>query len=140
MLALPPWRDHRTQPIDERDVLASLVAALTVPEASGRSLDVAGPDELTYGAMIERIRDLMIVGRPRVDVNLTATPVASRVAAAIAGEKPELIGPLMEGLGTDLLPRRDHAADVLGVRLHRFDAAVEHALREWESTEPLRAR
>jgi uncharacterized protein YbjT (DUF2867 family) len=140
VLALPPWRGNRTRPVDERDVLASLVAALSVPEAAGRSLDVAGPDELTYGAMIERIRDLMIVGRPRVELNLTATPVASRVAAAIAGEKPELIEPLMEGLATDLLPREDHSADVLGVRLHRFDAAVEHALREWEASEPLRAR
>src|SRR4051812_15624514 len=80
VLALPAWRGNRTRPIDERDVLASLVAALTVPEASGRSLDVAGPDELSYGEMILRIRDLMLVGRPTIDLNLTATPVASRVA------------------------------------------------------------
>jgi uncharacterized protein YbjT (DUF2867 family) len=139
-LALPAWRENRTRPIDERDILSFLVNALTVPEASGRSLDVAGPDELTYGQMIERIRDLMIVGRPRIDINLTVTPIASRVAAAIAGEKPELIEPLMEGLGTDLLPRDDDAAALLGVRLHGFDAAVEHALREWEAVEPLRAR
>jgi hypothetical protein len=26
------------------------------------------------------------------------------------------------------------------VRAHRFDAAVEHALREWERAEPLGAR
>jgi uncharacterized protein YbjT (DUF2867 family) len=140
VLALPAWRDNRTRPVDERDMLAFLLAALTVPEAAGRSLDVAGPDELTYGAMIERIRDLMILGRPRVNVNLTATTLASRVAAAVAGEEPELIEPLMQGLGTDLLPRDDHAAELLGVRLHGFDAAVEHALREWEATEPLRAR
>ena len=140
VLALPPWRNHRTKPIDERDMLASLVAALTVREADGRSLDVAGPDELTYGEMIERIRDHMLVGRPRIDLNLTATPIASRVAAAVAGETPELIEPLMQGLATDLLPRDDHAATVLGVRLHSFDRAVEHALREWEATEPLRAR
>jgi hypothetical protein len=68
------------------------------------------------------------------------TPIASRVAAAIAGEKPELIEPLMQGLGSDLLPRDDDAAALLGVRLHGFDAAVEHALREWEAVEPLRAR
>ena len=40
--------------------------------------------------------------------------------------------PLMEGLQGDLLPREDHAPERLGVRLHRFDSAVEHALHEWE--------
>ena len=40
----------------------------------------------------------------------------------------------------DLLPRDDEAAKLLGVRLHPLDAAIEHALREWEATEPLAAR
>ncbi len=51
-----------------------------------------------------------------------------------------MIGPLMAGLTGDLLPRDDRAAGLLGVRLHRFDRAVEHALREWEASEPLGAR
>jgi hypothetical protein len=48
--------------------------------------------------------------------------------------------PLMEGLQGDLLSADDHAAELLGVKLHSFDAAVEHALREWEELEPLAAR
>ena len=40
--------------------------------------------------------------------------------------------PLMEGLQGDLLPADDHAAELLGVELHSFDSAVEHALGEWE--------
>ena len=55
--------------------------------------------------------------------------MAARVAAAIVGEDPELVLPLMEGLHGDLLPRDDHADELLGVRLHSFDAAVERALR-----------
>jgi hypothetical protein len=66
--------------------------------------------------------------------------VASVVAAAIAGEQVELIAPLMEGLGSDLLPRDDRARELFGVRLHSFDAAVEHALGEWERAEELAAR
>jgi hypothetical protein len=46
----------------------------------------------------------------------------------------------MEGLNTDLLPRDGRAAELLGVRLHSFDAAVERALREWEAVEELAAR
>jgi len=137
VLPLPPWARFRTRPIDERDVVAMLVRAAEAREAGGRSLDVAGPDVLSYGAMIERIRDLLVIGRPTIRLPLGATAIASRVAAAIAGEDPELIGPLMGSLESDLLPRPGHdAAALLGVRTRRFDAAVERALREWEDAEP----
>jgi hypothetical protein len=46
----------------------------------------------------------------------------------------------MEGLQGDILPADDRAAELLGVGLHSFDSAVEHALREWEESEPLAAR
>jgi hypothetical protein len=83
----------------------------------------------------------MLVGRPAVRLSrLSATPVASRLASVLAGEDHGLIGPLMEGLEGDLMPRDDRAREVFGVRLHSFDAAVERALREWEATEPVRAR
>ena len=49
------------------------------------------------------------------------TPIASRIAAVIAGEDHELIGPLMESLETDLLPRDDRAAQLLGVKLHSLE-------------------
>jgi uncharacterized protein YbjT (DUF2867 family) len=140
-LPLPPWRQFRTAPIDERDVIAMLVAAATVEEArGGLSLDIAGRDVLSYGEIIERIADLMMVGRMPIRLGFSASMVASRVAAAIAGEDHALIGPLMEGLTSDLLPRDDRAAQLLGVRLHSFTAAVEHALRDWERSEPLAAR
>jgi len=135
-IPLPPWSASRTRPIDGRDVLAFLTSAATVDEVAGRSLDIAGPDVLTWGEMIERIRDLLILGRPGFRLPISLTGVASRVSAAIAGEDPEFIGALMGSLGHDLLPRDDDAARLLGVRLHRFDRAVEHALREWEELEP----
>jgi uncharacterized protein YbjT (DUF2867 family) len=140
VLPLPGWRDFRTQPIDGRDVVSYLAACATAPGVPGRSVDIVGPDRLTYGQMIERIADLMLVSRPAIRLRLTATPLASSIASAVAGETPELIRPLMEGLTGDLLPRDDSAQRLLDVPLHSFDAAVEHALREWEETEPLRAR
>ena len=141
VLALPAWRTHRTQPIDVRDVRAFLRAAATTPHApGGLSLDIAGPQVLSYDEIIRRIADLMLVRRPALRIGRDATPIAAPVAAAIAGEDPGFIAPLMESLSGDLLPRDDRAAALLGVRLHSFDRAVEAALREWESSEPLRAR
>ena len=47
----------------------------------------------------------MLVRRPALGLGVNVTPVAARVAAAIAGEDPELVLPLMESLHGDLLPR-----------------------------------
>jgi uncharacterized protein YbjT (DUF2867 family) len=139
ILTLPAWQRFRTRPIDARDVIEMLVAAATA-QPSKRSLDVGGPDTLTYGEMLTRIADLMLIRRPAVRLRVNVTPVAARVAAAIANEDPELVVPLMEGLQCDLLPAEDHAEELLGVRMHSFDSAVEHALAEWEQLEPLAAR
>jgi uncharacterized protein YbjT (DUF2867 family) len=140
VVPLPAWRDHRTQPIDGRDVVSYLLAAASADGVGGQRLDLGGPEILTYGEMIDRIRDALLVGRALLPLDLTVTPVASRVAATVAGEDHELVGPLMEGLTGDLLPRDDRAQQLLPVRLHSFDAAVERALRDWESEEELAAR
>lgn len=141
VLAVPAWRTHATSPIDERDVIEILLRAATNDEVCGQSLDLGGRDTVTYGELIDRIGEHMLVARPTIGFKrLTLTPIASRVSALIAGERHELIGPLMESLDQDLLPRDNRAAKLLDVRLHSLDAAIEHALAEWEATERLAAR
>ena len=139
VLALPAWQRYRTQPVDSRDVIEMLAASATA-KLPRRVLEVGGPEVLTYREMLTRIAELMVVGRPAVGLRVNLTGFTSRVAAAIAGEDPELVGALMAGLRGDLIPRDDHAAELLQVRLHKFDSAVEHALRDWEQREPLAAR
>ena len=141
VLAVPAWHANRTQPIDERDMVELLARAATSDQVGGQSLDVGGPDVVSYGELIDTIRDHMLVDRPTFSFKrLTATPITSRLASAIAGEDPELIGPLMESLGSDLLLRDDRAAQLLGVRMHSLDAAIDRALRDWEAVERLAAR
>jgi uncharacterized protein YbjT (DUF2867 family) len=140
-LPFPAWRDHRTQPIAERDAIEYLARTPAVAEAAGRSLDIAGPEVLSYGEMIERIAEAMGVGRTPIRLGLSQTPTASAVVAGVVGQPVELVRPLMESLEYDLLPRPDaRASDVYGIRGHSFDRAVEHALREWERDEELAAR
>lgn len=146
VLALPAWHIHRTRPIDARDVIAMLAAAGRDERVAGRSLDVGGPDVLSYGEMLGRIADSMLVARPSFGMGVSATPLTARVAATIAAEDPEFALALMESLRDDLLPDGEdggahlRAAELLGVELHSFDSAVERSLREWESVERLAAR
>jgi uncharacterized protein YbjT (DUF2867 family) len=141
VMPIPAWRANRTQPIAERDVIEYLARTPQTPAAAGRSLDVVGPDVLTYGEMIARIADAMGVGRLPLGLGASLTPPASAVVAAVTGQPLELVRPLMQSLETDLLPRNpEEAAAVYGIRPLRFDRAVERALNEWDSLEPLGAR
>ncbi|HEX8855449.1 MAG TPA: hypothetical protein VF752_07585, partial [Thermoleophilaceae bacterium] len=140
VLPFPAWREHRTAPIDERDAIEYLARAPRTPAAAGRSLDIAGPDVLSYAAMIERIAELMGVGRMPLPLGVNMTPVASPVVAAVTGQPVELVRPLMYSLERDLLPRDDEARRIFDLRPHRFNRAVEHALGEWERDEELAAR
>ena len=140
VLPFPAWHDNRTAAIAEVDAIEYLARAPRVPEAEGQILDIAGPDVLSYGTMIERIADAMGVGRMPISIPATQTPAASAVVAALVGAPVELVRPLMQSLETDLLPRDDRAQQIFGLRRHSFDRAVEHALREWEDDEELGAR
>ena len=82
VLPLPGWRSNRTQPIDERDVIEYLARTPSVPAAEGRSLDVAGPDVMTYSEMIDQIAESMGVGRMPIGIGASLTPPASAVVAA----------------------------------------------------------
>jgi uncharacterized protein YbjT (DUF2867 family) len=140
VLALPAWHARQVQPIDARDVTAMLVAAATAKEAGSLSLEIGGPQRLTYEEVLSRIAELMLIWRPTVKLRMDLTPIVARVAAAVASEDPDLVLPLMESLACEMPAGEARAAQILGVSLHSFDAAVEHALGEWERSEPLAAR
>ena len=141
VLPMPAWRDNRTQPIAERDAVEFLARTPQVAAAAGRSLDIAGPDVVSYGQMIERIAESMGVGRMPVGLGFSLTPPASAVVSAVTEQPLELVRPLMQSLAHELLPRdADEAPRVYGIRTLPFDRAVERALGEWERTEELAAR
>jgi uncharacterized protein YbjT (DUF2867 family) len=141
VLLFPSWHRNRTQPIDERDVIEYLARTPLLPAAAGRSLDIAGPDVLSYGEMIERIAEAMGVGRLPVELGASLTPPASAVVAAVTGQPLELVRPLMQSLESDVLPRdAQEAPRLYGLKPRPFDRAVERALRDWEAVEELAAR
>jgi len=141
LLPMPAWRDNRTQPIAERDAIEYLARTPLVPEAAGRSLDIVGPDVVSYGQMVERIAESMGVGRMPMGLGFSLTSPASAVVSAVTGQPLDLVRPLMQSLEHELLPRSaGEATDIYGIRLLPLDRALERALAEWEREEELAAR
>jgi uncharacterized protein YbjT (DUF2867 family) len=144
VLPLPPWRHRRTQPIAERDVIESLVRAPLIDATAGRSIDLVGPEPMTYGEILQGIADELAIDRPGVNLPIFTAPTFAAVAAAIAAADTELVRALMGSLNADVLPRSVRAADemmeLFGIRPLPFRRAVRRALADWERDEPLAAR
>ena len=141
LLPLPAWRSNRTQPIAERDAIEYLARSPQIPAAAGRSLDICGPDIVTYGEMVAQIAEAMGVGRMPLDLGVSLTSPASAVVSALTDQPLELVRPLMASLESDLLPRdAREAADLYDIDPLPFPRAVDRALADWERHEELAAR
>ena len=140
LVPLPAWRTNRTQPIFEGDAIEYLARTPTTPEAEGRSLDIVGPEVMTYEEMVERIAEAIGVVRMPLPLPTTQTRAASAVVSAVTNWPVELVRPLMQSLEHDLLLRNDDARRIYGLTPHPFDRALDHALRDWEHSETLAAR
>ncbi|MCW3038606.1 MAG: NAD-dependent epimerase/dehydratase family protein [Solirubrobacterales bacterium] len=131
VLALPSWRSNRTRPIHVDDVMDYLTAAITSDDIhEALRLDIGGADEIGYGDLVGRIGELAGKDRPTVGLPFDATPLASRLAAKVAGEDKGLIEPLMESLQYDLLPDDDDARARFGVQPKTLDDAIRDALAD----------
>jgi uncharacterized protein YbjT (DUF2867 family) len=144
VLPLPPWRDRRTQPIAERDVVDCLVRTPLVDATAGRSIDIVGPDALSYASILEGIAAELEIDRPGVKLSVFTAPAFAAVASRIAGSDVDLVQALMGSLNADVLPRDALAAEemeeLFGFRPLPFVRAVRRALADWEQDEPLGAR
>ena len=144
VIPLPPWRERRTQPIAERDVVECLVRTPLIDATGGRSIDIVGPDPLSYGEILEGIADEMGIDRPPVKLSVFTAPAFAAVASRIAGSEVDLVRALMGSLNADVLPRSERAArkmeEMFGFRPWPFVRAVRRALADWEREESLAAR
>jgi uncharacterized protein YbjT (DUF2867 family) len=92
----PRWVESDCQPIAVRDLLHWLVACLRVPETAGQTLEIGGPDVISYRQLMRCMSEELqlprrwMIGVPVVTPRLSAawisliTPVTYRVARPLA--------------------------------------------------------
>jgi uncharacterized protein YbjT (DUF2867 family) len=127
ILALPTWRDRCCQPVGIADVIAALAAAADV--APGR-YDVAGPDRLTFKAMIEQIAELQGTTANTFNLPFSSSRLEGAAAALVTEQDRELLTPLMAGLDADLVVDDNALPGVFGITPTPFADAARAALGE----------
>jgi uncharacterized protein YbjT (DUF2867 family) len=118
----PAWLRTPTQPIGVDDVLSYLAAAPRVDEASGREVQIGGPDILSYGEMIDEMADALGKRRPpRVAVPLLTPALSSLWIGLVTPVDAGVARPLIEGLSTATV-----VTDPSGARLFEVDPRPFH--------------
>lgn len=133
VMVCPRWvTKTRCQPIAIADVLRQLVSVLESPGAAGRTIEIGGPDVLTYREMMHRYADVAGLGRRLIIPVPFLTPRLSSHWVNLVTPLPiGLARPLVDSLCNDVVVGADHQVPVddRGQGLLRFDQAVRNALR-----------
>ena len=131
VMVTPRWVRTVSQPIAIGNVLTYLVACLSAPTTVGRTLDIGGPDVVTYLDLMrimaeERgLRRRLVIPVPVLTPRLSSlwihlvTPVNHRIAR-----------PLAEGLRNPVVCRDDEAARLMPQRLLGVREAIHVALEQ----------
>jgi uncharacterized protein YbjT (DUF2867 family) len=125
VLALPSWRESRTQPIAIEDVVACLLKAREVEPGV---YEIAGPDVLSFEEMTEIVSGLLDQPHRSVSIPFSNARAEAALAAVITDEEHDLIEPLMAGLHSDLLVDENATSRVFGVEPASFRDAARLAI------------
>ncbi len=128
-MVTPRWVETRCQPIAVRDVLRYLVEVLDVPATAGRTLEIGGPDVLSYRQMMAIYAEEAKL-RPRLIIPLPVlTPRLSSLWVGLVTPLPRsLARPLVDSLVNEVVVHDDAITHLLPGSLLSYREAVRRAL------------
>jgi uncharacterized protein YbjT (DUF2867 family) len=127
-----PLTRSMTQPLAEADLLDLLVAVVDDPRAAWLTLDVGGPDVLTYGELVARVRAAMGAS-PAMSIPVPYLPpeIAATGAAILSHLDPTLVLPLLRSAEEDAVVREHQAHELYpDLATTPVDVAITTALAE----------
>jgi uncharacterized protein YbjT (DUF2867 family)/uncharacterized protein YndB with AHSA1/START domain len=129
VMITPRWVNTLAQPIAIRNVLHYLQACLSVPATVGQTLDIGGPDVLTYRHLMQlAARELGLRRRVIVPVPVL-TPRLSALWIHLVTPVPyEIAKPLGEGLRNRVVCRDDRALELMPQTLLSAQQSIAAAL------------
>ena len=128
-MVTPRWVQTRCQPIAVRNVLHYLVACLDVPETTGRTLDIGGPDVLTYRELMDIMAQARGLPRRRVlSVPILTPRLSSLWIHLVTPISQHVARPLAEGLKNEVVCRDDAAQRLMPQELLSVRRAIDLGL------------
>lgn len=129
VMIAPAWLRTRSQPIGIDDVLAYLRAAPGATASEGRTIEIGGPDVITYGEMLGVMaRELGRREPLMIPVPLLTPKLSSLWIGLVTPVDAGVARPLIEGLSTETVVGDPSGAALFDVAPVPFAESVRRAL------------
>jgi len=136
IMVTPRWVRTECQPIAVRNVLEYLVQCLDTPETVGKTLDIGGPDVMTYNELMrEMARSLDLPQRIVIPVPVLTPKLSSLWIHLVTPISSRIARPLAEGLRNRVVCRDEEAARLMPQRLLTVREAIDAAVGKVERRE-----
>lgn len=130
VMITPRWVQTESQPIAVRNVLEYLVRSLATPETTGRTLDIGGPDIVSYRELMQVMAECRGLSRRVILPVPVLTPrLSSLWIHLVTPVNHRIARPLAEGLRNRVVCRSDEAARLIPQRLLGVREAITAALQ-----------
>lgn len=135
-LGLPSWTRNLTQPIYIDDLTYSIKFAIDHPPSENLSVDLGGPDILSYGDLMKATGKAL--GKKRIYLSIPFIPVfLSKIwVSLIAGVSRALVYPLIDSLKHEMVAKKDQgkfAAKYISHPNTKVFAAISKSLKPSKS-------
>jgi len=129
IMITPSWVKTESQPVAIEDVLHWLVRCLSVPETSGRTLEIGGPDVLAYRELMRIMAEELGLPRRIVIPLPVLTPrLSSGWISVVTPVSYRIARPLAEGLRNRVVVTNDQVQRLMPHKAIGARAAIRHAL------------
>ncbi|QHE53354.1 NAD(P)H-binding protein [Pontibacillus sp. HMF3514] len=130
VMTLPKWTRTKTHPIALPDVLHALDYSIGNPQLSGESIDVGGPEVMTYKDMMHQTAEVM--GKKPIFINVPFLSIKlSRLwVSLVTGSSKEMVYPLIESLSYPMTAQPENMSKDVSYGKIPFKEAACTSLKE----------
>lgn len=132
VMVCPRWIETRCQPIDIRDMVNYLLGCLGEPKTAGLSLDVGGPDIVTYREMMEIYAEVRGLKRLIITVPVLTPRLSTYWVNLVTPVPSGVVNPLVEGLKNEVICRENRIRELIPMELTSLEQSICIALQEVE--------
>lgn len=130
IMVLPEWTKTKTPPIALPDVLGALDQTIDDEGLKGRSIDVGGPEEMTYRSMMKRLAEVIGKDPKMIDVPFLTIELSKLWVRLVTGSRKEMVYPLIESLAHPMVTQRKNKMEGISEGKITFEQAAREALRQ----------
>tara|TARA_R110002049_G_scaffold263086_18_gene439194 strand:+ start:8156 stop:9577 length:1422 start_codon:yes stop_codon:yes gene_type:complete len=132
IMIAPKWLNTKTQPIAVRDVLLFLSKAIAKEELYNKSIDIFGPNVLTYKQMLLQFSNVRGLKRHIITVPVMTPKLSSYWLFFVTSTSYKLASTLVDSMGVEIIGKPSTINSILDIQPIAYKEAVQLAFEKIE--------